>query len=165
MSDPKFYLGRLEDGRFEIPSTTFLTHAAVLGASGSGKTVVCKSIVEEALRNNIPVIAVDPKGDIGALGIGLGDFSAQGLLIHAQVEADDRGGGDPEEIAEEWVNLYEEKLEESFGDEPGRFYAPHTVATDSKGNIYVADVSYAEFGRNMDPPREIRSLQKLVLRS
>jgi hypothetical protein len=117
MSDPKFYLGRLEDGRFEIPSTTFLTHAAVLGASGSGKTVVCKSIVEEALRNNIPVIAVDPKGDIGALGIGLGDFSSEGLLIHAKVEAEDRGGGDPEEIAEDWVNLYQEKLEESFGDE------------------------------------------------
>ena len=117
MSDPKFYLGRLEDGRFEVPSTTFLTHAAVLGASGSGKTVVCKSIVEEALRNNIPVIAVDPKGDIGALGIGLNDFSGEGLLIHAQVEADDRGGGNPEEIAEEWVNLYEEKLKESFGDE------------------------------------------------
>ncbi|MHA1994641.1 MAG: helicase HerA domain-containing protein [Candidatus Hodarchaeales archaeon] len=118
MADPKFFLGKIGDGeKFELPSTTFLTHAAVLGASGSGKTVVCKSIVEEAIRSNIPVIAIDPKGDIGALGIGLGDFSTDRLIIHAKVEAEDRGGGDPEEIAEDWVNLYEEKLEESFGDD------------------------------------------------
>ncbi len=117
MADPKFFLGRINDDRFELPSTTFLTHVAVLGASGSGKTVICKSIVEEAIRADIPVIAIDPKGDIGALGIGLGDFSTEGLLIHAKVEADDRGGGDPEAIAEDWVSLYQEKLEESFGEE------------------------------------------------
>lgn len=51
---------------------------------------------------------------------------------------------------------------ESYGDEPGRFYAPHCIATDSFGDLYVAEVSYAEFGRNMKPPRELRSLQKLV---
>ena len=117
MSDPKFYLGKIGDEQFSLPSTTFLTHAAILGASGSGKTVVCKSIVEEAIRAGIPIIAIDPKGDIGALGIGLADFEKETLLIHAKVEAEDRGEGDPEEIAEEWINLYKEKLEESFGDE------------------------------------------------
>jgi len=53
--------------------------------------------------------------------------------------------------------------EEAYGDEPGRFYAPHYLSTDSQGNIYEAEVSYAEYGRSMDPPRELRSLQKLVL--
>ena len=52
--------------------------------------------------------------------------------------------------------------EDPYGDEPGRFYAPHGVATDSKGNIYVAEVSHAEFGRTLNPPRELRSMQKLV---
>lgn len=52
--------------------------------------------------------------------------------------------------------------EHPFGDEPGRFYAPHGVATDSRGDIYVAEVSHAEFGRYLDPPRELRSMQKLV---
>lgn len=115
MSDPKFFLGRIGEEHFKLPSTTFLTHAAVLGASGSGKTVMCKSIVEEAVRNGIPIIAIDPKGDIGALGIGLGDFDRDRVMIHAEVEAEDRGGGDPEEIAEEWMGLYQEKLEDSFG--------------------------------------------------
>ncbi len=44
-------------------------HAAVLGTTGSGKTVMCKVLIEEALSNGIPIIAIDPKGDIGGLGI------------------------------------------------------------------------------------------------
>ena len=44
-------------------------HAAVVGTTGSGKTVMCKVLVEEALASGIPVIAIDPKGDIGSLGI------------------------------------------------------------------------------------------------
>jgi hypothetical protein len=52
--------------------------------------------------------------------------------------------------------------EEPFGDEPGRFYAPHGIATDSKGNIYVAEVSYSDYGKHMDPPKELRSMQKLM---
>ena len=51
---------------------------------------------------------------------------------------------------------------ESYGDEPGRFYAPHAISVDSRGDIYVAEVSWAEFGVHMDPPRVLRSLQKLV---
>jgi DNA-binding beta-propeller fold protein YncE len=46
--------------------------------------------------------------------------------------------------------------------QPGRFYAPHGIATDSHGNIYVAEVSFTEYGLKMDPPTELRSLQKLV---
>ncbi len=32
-------------------------------------------------------------------------------------------------------------------------HAPHAIATDSQGSIYVAEVSYAEFGSQMKPPR------------
>ena len=52
--------------------------------------------------------------------------------------------------------------DQSYGDEPGRFYSPHGIAVDSKGHIYVADVSWSEYGQFMDPPRQVRSLQKLV---
>lgn len=58
--------------------------------------------------------------------------------------------------------LLERLSEESYGDEPGRFYSPHGIDVDSKGNIYVADVSYSEYGRLLEPPRELRSMQKLV---
>ena len=50
----------------------------------------------------------------------------------------------------------------SYGDEEGRFYAPHGIAVDSRGDVYVAEVSWAEYGQAVDPPRVLRSLQKLV---
>lgn len=53
----------------------------------------------------------------------------------------------------------------SYGDEPGRFYSPHGIAADSNGDIYVAEVSWSDYGSRMDPPRELRSLQKLVRQS
>jgi DNA-binding beta-propeller fold protein YncE len=49
------------------------------------------------------------------------------------------------------------------GEGPGQFIAPHGVAVDSRGDLYVAEVSYTAKGRHETPPREIRSLQKLVL--
>ena len=50
----------------------------------------------------------------------------------------------------------------SYGDEPGRFYSPHGIAVDSKGDIYVADVAWSDYGSKMDPPRELHSFQKLI---
>ncbi len=35
--------------------------------TGSGKTGLCISIIEEAAIDGIPVIAIDPKGDLGNL--------------------------------------------------------------------------------------------------
>lgn len=45
---------------------------------------------------------------------------------------------------------------------PGQFVAPHGLAVDSQGDIYVGEVSFAEYGKFQDPPREVRSLRKLV---
>ena len=47
------------------------------------------------------------------------------------------------------------------GEEPGKFIAPHGIAVDSRGDIYVGEVSYTISGRNLDPPRELKSLKKL----
>ena len=51
---------------------------------------------------------------------------------------------------------------QSYGDEAGRFYSPHGLAVDAHGDIYVAEVSWSDYGKQMDPPRELRSMQKLV---
>ena len=50
----------------------------------------------------------------------------------------------------------------SYGAQSGRFYSPHGIAVDSRGDIYVAEVSWSDYGSKMDPPRELRSMQKLV---
>ena len=55
----------------------------------------------------------------------------------------------------------ESRIGASFaGEGPGEFVAPHGVAVDSTGAIYVAEVSYTLKGKKETPPREIRSLQK-----
>jgi DNA-binding beta-propeller fold protein YncE len=47
------------------------------------------------------------------------------------------------------------------GEGPGQFIAPHGVAVDSHGDIYVGEVSFTIRGSKLDPPRELRSLSKL----
>ena len=47
-------------------------------------------------------------------------------------------------------------------EEPGRFIAPHGVGVDSRGDIYVGEVSWTHTGSKLSPPRELRTVQKLV---
>ena len=58
------------------------------------------------------------------------------------------------------------KLLARFGDaqegqEPGQFIAPHGIAVDSRGDIYVGEVSFTIRGSKFTPPKELRSLSKL----
>lgn len=48
------------------------------------------------------------------------------------------------------------------GDEPNQFWAPHGIAKDSRGDLYIAEVSYSVVGRFMEPPRQLRSFRKLA---
>ena len=50
------------------------------------------------------------------------------------------------------------------GLEPGKFVAPHGLALDSRGDIYVGEVSYTEWPRlfpEIPIVKRMRSLQKL----
>lgn len=70
-----FYLGK----RFDLErgsrladlvlydSRDLLTHAVVVGMTGSGKTGLGITLIEEAAIDGIPVLAIDPKGDLGNL--------------------------------------------------------------------------------------------------
>ena len=46
------------------------------------------------------------------------------------------------------------------GEGPGQFIAPHGIAVDSRGDLYVAEVSHTIRGSKMTPPKELRSLSK-----
>jgi len=45
---------------------------------------------------------------------------------------------------------------------PNQFHAPHGLATDSQGALYVGEVAYSFYGRFQDPPVAPRCLRKLV---
>jgi len=73
-----FYLGRTYDtGADKLGDELVLydakdltTHAVIVGMTGSGKTGLGIGLLEEALIDNIPVIAIDPKGDLPSLLLG-----------------------------------------------------------------------------------------------
>ncbi len=48
------------------------------------------------------------------------------------------------------------------GEEPGQFTSPHGLAVDSRGDIYVGEVSWSAYGKNLDPPRTARCFRKLI---
>jgi DNA-binding beta-propeller fold protein YncE len=49
-----------------------------------------------------------------------------------------------------------------WGEGPHQFIAPHGIASDSQGNLYVGEASYAFVGRKLSPPRELPCFRKLV---
>ena len=55
------------------------------------------------------------------------------------------------------VSMFGDKDE---GEGSGQFIAPHGIAVDSHGDIYVAEVSYTIRGQHRNPPQELRSLSK-----
>ncbi|TLY09697.1 MAG: DUF853 family protein, partial [Thaumarchaeota archaeon] len=64
----------MDGSKFELDRVSLTKHAIILGATGSGKTVLSKVIVEEAALQGIPTFAIDPKGDIANLAFKSASF-------------------------------------------------------------------------------------------
>ena len=71
-----FYLGKLFSRTDKSLGEPFLldpgdltTHGIIIGMTGSGKTGLSVGMIEEALKARIPVIVIDPKGDMGNLAL------------------------------------------------------------------------------------------------
>jgi hypothetical protein len=83
-----FYLGRtfdVDSGRLQedlllYDSKDLTTHAVIIGMTGSGKTGLALGLLEEALIDNIPIIAIDPKGDLPNLLLTFPDLAAEQFL-------------------------------------------------------------------------------------
>ena len=55
-------------------SRDLTTHAVCVGMTGSGKTGLCLSLLEEAAIDGMPAICIDPKGDLANLLLNFPDL-------------------------------------------------------------------------------------------
>lgn len=95
-----FYLGReIDPGtktRTDAPllydSSDLVTHAVIAGMTGSGKTGLGIDVIEEAAIDGIPVIAIDPKGDLGNLLLTFPQLSASDFAPWVDADEARRAG-------------------------------------------------------------------------
>ena len=101
-----FYLGRVVDDNGKDTAEQVLydardltTHAVCVGMTGSGKTGLCLSLLEEAAIDGIPVLAIDPKGDIANLALQFPQLRAEDFLPWVDAGEAKRKGQSTEEFA------------------------------------------------------------------
>ncbi len=115
-----FYLGRrydlearrVTDEPILYDSRDLVTHAVCVGMTGSGKTGLCLSLIEEAAIDGVPVIAIDPKGDLGNLLLTFPNLSAAEFRPWIDEDEARRQGQSTDEFAaaeaEKWAKGLEE---------------------------------------------------------
>ncbi len=115
-----FYLGRMVDPetsnvRDELllyDAKDLTTHAVCVGMTGSGKTGLCVSLLEEAAIDGIPAIAIDPKGDLGNLMLTFPELSPADFRPWVDSDEAARSGRTPDEQAKWTAELWRKGLAE-----------------------------------------------------
>lgn len=122
-----FYLGKTYDWNKQThrdepvlyPSKDLTTHAVIIGMTGSGKTGLAMGLLEEALIDQIPVIAIDPKGDLPNLMLTFPELRASDFRPWIDVQEAARRGQTPDAFAAAQADLWRQGLA-SWGQGPER---------------------------------------------
>lgn len=115
-----FYLGREYDPAAQQVRENLLlydakdltTHAVCVGMTGSGKTGLCLTLLEEAAIDGIPAIAIDPKGDLGNLMLAFPELRAEDFRPWIDPAEAARNGMSPDEYAQSVADRYRKGLSE-----------------------------------------------------
>jgi hypothetical protein len=115
-----FYLGReydlaagkLHDAPVLYESENLTTHAVCVGMTGSGKTGLCISLLEEAALEGVPAIAIDPKGDLGNLLLAFPELRAEDFRPWVDESVAARKGISAEQLAAETAQRWRDGLSE-----------------------------------------------------
>lgn len=122
-----FYLGRqydleqseLRDELLMYDAKDLCTHAMCVGMTGSGKTGLCISLLEEAAIDGIPAICVDPKGDLANLLLTFPDLQPTDFKPWLEEGEANRKGVSLDQLAADKADSWREGLA-SWGQSPER---------------------------------------------
>ncbi|HHQ14942.1 MAG TPA: ATP-binding protein, partial [Chromatiales bacterium] len=129
-----FYLGKKLTDAGETSEDLILydskdltTHAAIIGMTGSGKTGLGIGLIEEAALDHIPVIALDPKGDLGNLLLTFPNLAGADFEPWIDPRAAAERGQTPGEYAKATARLWRDGLAR-WGQTPKRIAALRNAA-------------------------------------
>lgn len=139
-----FYLGkkydlatseRLDD-LLLYRSRDLTTHGLCVGMTGSGKTGLCLSLIEEAAIDGIPVIAIDPKGDLSNLALTFPELNSSSFAPWIDENEAASQGMTAKEYAENQAQLWKKGLWEwdQDGERIRRFQESAEVAIYTPGS-------------------------------
>lgn len=115
-----FYLGRQvdrdtrqrSDTPLLYPSADLVTHGVIVGMTGSGKTGLGIGLIEEAAVDGIPVLAIDPKGDLANLCLTFPTLTGDDFAPWINEDAARLAGQTREAFAEAQADLWRRGLHE-----------------------------------------------------
>jgi len=115
-----FYLGKeydlqtrkAKDDLLLYDSKDLVTHAVVLGMTGSGKTGLCISMIEEAAIDGVPSILIDPKGDLCDLLLTFPSLSPADFLPWVNLDEARQKGLSPQDYAAKQAQQWTDGLAE-----------------------------------------------------
>jgi hypothetical protein len=113
-----FYLGRPYDlakkqgqeGVLLYDSKDLVTHAVCVGMTGSGKTGLCISLLEEAAIDSIPAIVIDPKGDLANLLLTFPDLKPEDFRPWVNEDDARKKGISADDFAKQQAELWSKGL-------------------------------------------------------
>ncbi|MCI0443047.1 DUF87 domain-containing protein [bacterium] len=104
--------GKRKENLILYDSKDLTTHAVCVGMTGSGKTGLCISLLEEAAIDGIPAVVIDPKGDLGNLLLQFPSLSKQDFLPWINEEDARKKGVHAETYASQQADLWRKGLAE-----------------------------------------------------
>jgi len=97
-------------GDLTIGSDNFTTHGVIVGMTGSGKTGLGVVLIEEVLRAGVPVIAIDPKGDLTNLRLMFPELAPADFRPWIDESQAKNAGQSPDEFAAAQATLWTDGL-------------------------------------------------------